>query len=74
VRIPWRRIWAERAPNWWLAAGVPMLGVFGCGFLLRVTIDSAGTPSGLVWWGYGGLGLIGLVLTAIGVAKAWGQR
>jgi hypothetical protein len=49
------------------------LVIFGLGFVLRVTSDSD-TPSWLVWWAYGGLGLIGLALTAVGIAKEAGRR
>ncbi|SCF10689.1 hypothetical protein GA0074696_2768 [Micromonospora purpureochromogenes] len=74
VRIPWRKIWTEKPPpNRWLAAGLPTLSLFGLGFLLRLAFDSDSRTSGLVWLGYGGLGLIGLVLTVVGVAKALGS-
>lgn len=66
-----RRASAQRRQrNLWLAAGAPMLGLFGTGFLLRIAFGSGPTPATLVWFGYGGPGLIGLVLTIVGVAKA----
>ena len=66
-----RQVLSERpAPNWWLRVGVPMVAIFAFGFLLRVAFDFASTPSWLVWWGYGGLGLVGLVLTGVGMTKA----
>jgi hypothetical protein len=45
------------------------LGVFGTGFLLRTAFDST-TPTALVWFGYGGLGLLGLVFIGVGIVTA----
>jgi hypothetical protein len=74
VAFLWRDIWTETPPpNRWLAAGLPMLGVSGSGFLLRLAVDSGSTPSWLVWFGYGIPGLIGLVLIGVGVARARGS-
>jgi hypothetical protein len=60
---------AQRNP--WLAAGVPTLTLFGGGFLLRVLFGSV-APGWMIWFVYGGLGLLGLVLTVVGLVKARG--
>lgn len=68
-RLPDRE--GDRNP--WLAVGAPTVALFGVGFLLRVTFGSV-TPDPLLWFGYGGLGLLGSILTIVGVAKSRRSR